>query len=212
MRHPSASRAPTPQSTRMCSDRCFSPFYAGTRYAHANALRFDTVTPPMLSMRKVVSEDSARRKLKKLDQIGARRWQGKHLRATWERLLRHPWMLDIDTTVKTVFGRLDRAPALVLGCRGAPRQPKFRMPRHARAVGTHRLAARRMRSPRHSVFVQAVPNVQGQYIVLAALSPAKRPRWSPFTSNEAMPKPPLTNSKTSGAGPGSPHKTSTVAR
>lgn len=75
-----------------------------TRYAHVNALRFDTVTPPMLGMGKVVSEDSARRNLKKLDQIGARRWQGKHLRDTWERLLREPWMLDIDTTVKTVFG------------------------------------------------------------------------------------------------------------
>ena len=80
-----------------------------TRYAHVNALRFDTVTPPMLGMRKVVSEDSARRNLKKLDQIGARRWQGKHLRATWERLLRHPWMLDIDTTVKTVFGSQEGA-------------------------------------------------------------------------------------------------------
>jgi hypothetical protein len=33
-----------------------------TRYAHVNALRFDTVTPPpMLGMGKVVSEDSARR-------------------------------------------------------------------------------------------------------------------------------------------------------
>jgi hypothetical protein len=55
------------------------------RYAHVNALRFDTVTPAMLGMRKVVSEDSTRRNLKKLDKIGARRWQGKHLRATWER-------------------------------------------------------------------------------------------------------------------------------
>ncbi|MFM8998490.1 MAG: hypothetical protein ACKOKE_00100 [Actinomycetota bacterium] len=66
-----------------------------TRYAHVNALRFDTVTPPMFGMRKVVSEDSARRNLKKLDQIGARRWQGKHLRATWERLLHETWILDI---------------------------------------------------------------------------------------------------------------------
>ena len=38
-----------------------------TRYAHVNALRFDTVTPPMLGMGKVVSEDSARRNLKKLE-------------------------------------------------------------------------------------------------------------------------------------------------
>jgi hypothetical protein len=79
-----------------------------TRYAHVSALRFDTVTPPMLGMGKVVSEDSARRNLKKLDQIGARRWQGKHLRATWERLLCEPWMLDIDTTVKISLWPLGR--------------------------------------------------------------------------------------------------------
>ena len=63
----------------------------------------------MLGMKKVVSEDSARRNLKKLDQIEARKWQRKHLRETWERLLYEPWMLDIDTTVKTVFGHQEGA-------------------------------------------------------------------------------------------------------
>jgi len=80
-----------------------------TRYAHVNALRLDTVTPPMLGMDNVEIEDSVRRNLKKLDQIEARRWQAMHLRATWERLLSVPWMLDIDTTVKTVFGRQEGA-------------------------------------------------------------------------------------------------------
>ena len=75
-----------------------------SRYAHINALRFDTVTPPILGMNKVVSEDSARRSLKRLDQIGARSWQGRHLRATWEPLLYEPWVLDIDTTIKTIYG------------------------------------------------------------------------------------------------------------
>ncbi|MFM8763561.1 MAG: transposase [Spartobacteria bacterium] len=80
-----------------------------TRYAHVNALRFDAVNPAMLGMKKVVSEDSARRNLKKLEQIEARKWQRKHLRETWERLLYEPWMLDIDTTVKTVFGHQEGA-------------------------------------------------------------------------------------------------------
>jgi DDE family transposase len=75
-----------------------------SRYAHINALRFDTVTPPILGMSKVVSEDSARRSLKRLDQIGARSWQQRHLRATWEPLLYEPWVLDIDTTIKTIYG------------------------------------------------------------------------------------------------------------
>jgi len=87
----------------------FSILCGHTRYAHVNALRFDAVNPAMLGMKKVVSEDSARRNLKKLDQIEARKWQRKHLRETWERLLYEPWMLDIDTTVKTVFGHQEGA-------------------------------------------------------------------------------------------------------
>ena len=81
----------------------FSILCGHTRYAHVNALRFDVVNPAMLGMKKVVSEDSSRRNLKKLDQMEARKWQCKHLRETWERMLYEPWMLDIDTTVKTIF-------------------------------------------------------------------------------------------------------------
>jgi hypothetical protein len=80
-----------------------------TRYAHVNALRFDSVSPAMFGMRKVVSEDSARRNLKKLDQTQTHHWQAKHLRATWERLLDEPWILDIDTTIKTIFGHQEGA-------------------------------------------------------------------------------------------------------
>jgi hypothetical protein len=87
----------------------FSILCGHTRYAHVNALRFDAVNPAMLGMKKVVSEDSARRNLKKFDQMEARKWQRKHLRETWERLLYEPWMLDIDTTVKTVFGHQEGA-------------------------------------------------------------------------------------------------------
>jgi hypothetical protein len=68
----------------------FSILCGHTRYAHVNALRFDAVNPAMLGMKKVVSEDSARRNLKKFDQMEARKWQPKHLRETWERLFYEP--------------------------------------------------------------------------------------------------------------------------
>jgi hypothetical protein len=68
-----------------------------SRYAHVNALRFDAVTPPLLRLQKLVSEDSARRALQKVDQLGGRAWQPRHLRAVWEPLLYEPWVLDIDT-------------------------------------------------------------------------------------------------------------------
>ena len=79
------------------------------RYSHMTALRFDKVTPALLGMSKVVSEDSARRALERLDQIGARTWLRKHLRACWEPLLSEPWVLDIDTTIKTIYGRQEGA-------------------------------------------------------------------------------------------------------
>jgi len=45
-----------------------------SRYAHIGALRFDQVSAPILAMSKVISEDSARCSLQKLEQLGARRW------------------------------------------------------------------------------------------------------------------------------------------
>jgi hypothetical protein len=68
----------------------FSILCSHTRYAQVNPLRFDAVNPAMLSIKKVVSEDSARRNLKKFDQMEARKWQPKHLRETWERLFYEP--------------------------------------------------------------------------------------------------------------------------
>ena len=80
-----------------------------SRYAHVNALRFDAVTPPLLGLQKLVSEDSARRALQKVDQLGGRAWQQRHLRAVWEPLLYEPWVLDIDTTVKPIYGHPEGA-------------------------------------------------------------------------------------------------------
>jgi hypothetical protein len=60
-------------------------------------------------MKKVVSEDSARRNILRGSIRLKLKWQRKHLRQTWERLLYEPWMLDIDTTVKTVFDHQEGA-------------------------------------------------------------------------------------------------------
>ena len=79
------------------------------RYAHMTALRFDNVTPALFGMTKVVSEDSARRALERLEQVAARNWLQRHLRACWEPLLYEPWVLDIDTTIKTIYGHQEGA-------------------------------------------------------------------------------------------------------
>jgi hypothetical protein len=66
-------------------------------------------------MSKVISEDSARRSLQNLEQLGARSWQQRELRAVWEPLLYEPWVLDIDTPSRQcTVGR--REPTLVTTC------------------------------------------------------------------------------------------------
>lgn len=75
------------------------------RYAHITAIRSDGVNPPLLGMTKVASEDSVRRGLKKgLKEDEAAVWLKKHLRRAYAPLLYEPWILDIDTTVKPLYG------------------------------------------------------------------------------------------------------------
>jgi hypothetical protein len=74
------------------------------RYAHITSLRSDTVNPPLLGMNKVVSEDSVRRAFGSVDEAACVAWQRNHLRRCYEPLLYEPWILDIDTTVKPLYG------------------------------------------------------------------------------------------------------------
>jgi hypothetical protein len=99
----------SPGTTNVLGTLLLSVLAGHNRYAHMTALRFDNVTPPLLGMTRVVSEDSARRALKKLDQIGARHWLRRHLRDCWEPLLSEAWVLDIDTTIKTIYGKQEGA-------------------------------------------------------------------------------------------------------
>ena len=79
------------------------------RYAHISAIRNDGVNPELLGMTKVVSEDSARRALKGMDEKRAGEWLKKHLKASYEPLLDEPWALDMDSTVKLLYGHQENA-------------------------------------------------------------------------------------------------------
>jgi hypothetical protein len=75
-----------------------------SRYAHISAIRGDGVNPGLLGMTKVVSEDSVRGALKSMDAEESGFWLKKHLKASYEPLLEEPWAMDIDTTVKPLYG------------------------------------------------------------------------------------------------------------
>ena len=79
------------------------------RYAHMSALRGDGVNPELLGMKKVASEDSVRRGLLAMKDEESQEWLKKHLKATWNPLLTEAWALDMDTTVKVLYGHQEEA-------------------------------------------------------------------------------------------------------
>lgn len=79
------------------------------RYAHITSIRQDTVNPPLLGMKKVLSEDSARRAFEKIDAEASEKWQQKHLMVCYEPLLVEPWILDVDATIKPLYGHQEGA-------------------------------------------------------------------------------------------------------
>src|SRR5450759_5165688 len=74
------------------------------RYAHISAIRGDGINPGLLGMTRVASEDSVRRGMKAMDEAASGRWLKEHLKASYEPLLQEPWVLDVDTTVKPLYG------------------------------------------------------------------------------------------------------------
>src|SRR6267142_5131 len=79
------------------------------RYAHITTLRCDAVNPRLLGMRKVVSEDAVRRGLAKIDEAAGLTWLQRHLDYCVWPLLTEPWVLDIDSTIKPLYGRQEGA-------------------------------------------------------------------------------------------------------
>lgn len=80
-----------------------------TRYSHITTIRQDSVNPPLLGMRKVLSEDSVRRSFQNIDPDKCKKWQQYHLKYCYEPLLVEDWILDIDTTIKQLYGRQEGA-------------------------------------------------------------------------------------------------------
>jgi hypothetical protein len=79
------------------------------RYAHITALRCDPVNPPLLGMGKVCSEDAVRRGLAKIHEAKGLPWLQNPLDYCTTPLLSEPWVLDMDSTVKTLYGHQEGA-------------------------------------------------------------------------------------------------------
>lgn len=79
------------------------------RYAHVTALRGDTVAAQALGMNRIVSEDALRRAMSRMDEDQSRAWLRPSLMESVREALDRPWVLDIDATVKPLYGHQEAA-------------------------------------------------------------------------------------------------------
>lgn len=79
------------------------------RYAHITALRGDAVAAQALGMNKVISEDALRRALERIDEAASTAWMRPSLLHSVHEALDRPWVLDIDASIKPLYGRQEGA-------------------------------------------------------------------------------------------------------
>lgn len=79
------------------------------RYAHVTALRGDAVAAQALGMERVVSEDALRRAMARIDEAASSTWLRPALMNSVRDALDRPWILDIDTSVKPLYGKQEGA-------------------------------------------------------------------------------------------------------
>ena len=139
------------------------------RYAHITGLRNDAVSPQILGMNKIISEDALRRALSRMSAEQSSSWLCPQLLDSVKSALSTPWILDIDTTIKPLYGKQDGAQVSYNPHK--PGRPSHAL--HTYWVGNLRLVLDVVVSPgkEHSAG-KARPGLVG---VLDKLEPQQRP-------------------------------------
>ncbi len=79
------------------------------RYAHIAGVRGDAVAAKALGLQGMVSEDSVRRALAVMEPAASEPWMRQALMASVRDALDRPWVLDLDATIKPLYGRQEGA-------------------------------------------------------------------------------------------------------
>jgi hypothetical protein len=80
-----------------------------TRYAHVTSIRQDNVLPGMLGIETFRSEDAVRRAFLQAEEEALTTWLDVQMNDTFEEMLEWPYALDVDATVKTLYGKQEAA-------------------------------------------------------------------------------------------------------
>jgi len=99
----------TPKTRDILGTILLSVLSGHTRYSHITTVRTDKVNAPLLGMNKIVSEDSVRRALIKIPEPESVEWLTTELKNCYSEILNIPWILDVDTTVKCLYGHQEGA-------------------------------------------------------------------------------------------------------
>jgi len=79
------------------------------RYAHIAGIRGDAVAAKALGLQGMVSEDSVRRALQAMEPAASEPWMRSALMVSVREALDRPWVLDLDATIKPLYGRQEGA-------------------------------------------------------------------------------------------------------
>jgi len=75
------------------------------RYAHINGIRGDGINPGLLGLRGTVSEDAVRLAMDRIQESAGLDWLSTQILGSISPVLGLPWILDMDVTVKPLYGR-----------------------------------------------------------------------------------------------------------
>ena len=154
------------------------------RYSHITSIRFDSVNPELLGMKKVISEDAARRALKSMDELAGIAWlDGQLNNSTQAALSFGPWVLDTDTTVKCLYGKQEGA---VIGYNPTKKgRPSHNY--HSCFMGNTRLALTvEVNHGNHHTAKQVMPSLWHYYDGLADQQKPALIRGDIFLGNEGF--------------------------
>ena len=94
-----------PQIRDVLGTWCLGILAGHKRYAHITGLRGDGLSPQILGMKELISEDSLRRALARMSHKQSQDWLAPQLLCSVQAALNTAWILDIDTTIKPLYGK-----------------------------------------------------------------------------------------------------------